>query len=734
MRLVRHPLPHISRFSRRSVVSGVLAAFAVVVVVVTFMVLTALGEVARHANQLDDERSLETTAGALKTFREQLGATLNDYAAWDDAAQNVYAADGMSWTISNYGDMTANSNLFDVAIVLDAQDKVQLSYRKGQPMSEPVESFFDKSLWKLISDVRAAAADGLPEAGGFVGTQQGIAAVGVALIRQKSGEVTVPADQQRLLIFARHLDAKKIEALAQTYVIGGLHLASAGENGAYKVVIQNPLGEPLGTLVWTSRSPGDISFAEVRPTVLLAVGIVGLFFVGLLAIGWLAAVRLKADEAYARQLSLEDRLSGLLNRAGLFCRLEAVIAKACIERTDVMLLYLDLDGFKDVNDAYGHATGDQLIRGVAAGLKALVGHEAILARLGGDEFAVIKATETIDADAARLTEDILRFFSEPFPIADRIATIGCSIGVASSPRGLIAHEELVRRADMAMYRAKETGRGRCVHYDIEMDHAREERNALELDLRAAIEQRQLTLVYQPLVDAKTHAVRGVEALVRWNRPGHGAVGPDEFIPVAERTGLIEALGLFVLREACDAARRWPQIKLSVNVSPGQFRNPSFVGHVSRVLEESGIAPDRLTLELTEGYFIQNAKRAQHSIDQLKQLGVKIALDDFGAGFSSVGYLRQFGFDRMKIDRSLILALDTSERAADMLQATVALARSLDIPATAEGIEREDQALMLQMCGCDELQGYFFGKPMPAEDIDRLLESDTDPRENGSAAA
>jgi diguanylate cyclase (GGDEF)-like protein len=734
MRSVRQSLPHISRLGRRSVVSGVLVAFAIVVVVVTFMVLTALGEVARHANQLDDERSLETTAGALKTFGDQLGATLNDYAAWDDAAQNVYAADGMDWTVSNYGDMTANSNLFDVAIVLGADNKVLLAYRNGAPMTEAVDAFFDKSLWKLVGDVRSTTDGGIPEAGGFVRTEEGIAALGVALIREKSGALDKSAEQRRLLIFARHLDKAKVAALSDTYVISGLHLASADEASRFQVAIRNPLGELLGTLVWTSRSPGDISFAEVRPTVLLAVAVIGLFFVGLLAIGWLAAIRLKAEEAQARQLSQEDRLSGLLNRTGLFSSLETLIAGARHERSDVLLLYLDLDGFKDVNDAYGHATGDQLIRGVAAGLAALVGSEAKLARLGGDEFAIIMATQTIDSDAARLTEDILRFFSEPFSIGDRMATVGCSIGVASSPRGLVAHEELVRRADMAMYRAKETGRGRCVQYDIEMDHAREERNAIELDLRAAIEQGQLTLVFQPIVDAKTHIPTGVEALVRWSRPNHGPVSPDEFIPVAERTGLIEALGLFVLREACDTARRWPGMKLSVNVSPGQFRNPAFTGHVAQVLEDSAIAPHLLTLELTEGYFIQNATRARHSLDQLKALGIKIALDDFGAGFSSVGYLRQFGFDRMKIDRSLIAALDASDRAADMLQATVALARSLDIPATAEGIEREDQAIMLQMCGCDELQGYFFGKPMSAEDIDRLIDDNSSHRGNGSAAA
>jgi EAL domain-containing protein (putative c-di-GMP-specific phosphodiesterase class I) len=253
-----------------------------------------------------------------------------------------------------------------------------------------------------------------------------------------------------------------------------------------------------------------------------------------------------------------------------------------------------------------------------------------------------------------------------------------------------------------------------------MDTDREERNALELDLRMAIEGGDLTLAYQPLVDATTHEMTGVEALVRWNRPGHGPVSPEVFIPVAETSGLIEALGLFVLRKACETAKQWPELRIAVNVSPGQFRNPAFSDYVRYVLKQTEIEAKRVTLEITEGYMIQNPLRTRQSIDRLKTLGVKIALDDFGSGFSSIGYLRQFGFDRIKIDRSMIIDILESDSQRQMLQATVALARSLDIPVTAEGIETEEQAIAVRLFGCDCLQGYYFGRPMPADQITQLL--------------
>jgi EAL domain-containing protein (putative c-di-GMP-specific phosphodiesterase class I) len=244
----------------------------------------------------------------------------------------------------------------------------------------------------------------------------------------------------------------------------------------------------------------------------------------------------------------------------------------------------------------------------------------------------------------------------------------------------------------------------------------------------AIEAGDLTLVYQPLVDATTHEMHGVEALVRWNRPGHGPVSPEVFIPVAETSGLIEALGLFVLRKACDTAKQWPELNISVNVSPGQFRNPAFADYVRYVLKQTEIDASRVTLEITEGYMIQNPLRTRQSIERLKSLGVKVALDDFGSGFSSIGYLRQFGFDRIKIDRSLITDLNAGKRQREMLQATVALARSLDIPVTAEGIETEEQSIAVRLFGCDTIQGYFFGKPMPADQITALLKERRDGRQ------
>lgn len=711
-----------SGLGRHTTVTGVLFSFAVIVAVVTIMVLTALERVSENANVLDDERSRETTVGALKTFEDQLAATLDDYAAWDDAAANVYAPEGMAWTISNYGEMSLNSPLFDMAIVIDDQKKTVMAYQDGLPMQMPVDDFFSPSLWRLLDQVRAPDAAEKPQATGFIKTARGIAAVGIALVREKSGELDMPEGQHRYLVFARHLDEDKISALGTTYVLNALRLVPADFAAAYSVEIADPAHTVLGKLVWESRSPGDIGYAQVRPMVIQALGLVGLFFVVLLIIGWMAGRRLKAEENSAREEALRDRLSGLSNRDGLGLAVDRFVAEARQTKRNVLLLYLDLDGFKEVNDSYGHGTGDQLIRAVAAGLDVLIPDDAVLARIGGDEFAIAFLSDAENAAALQLAEQILDFLAEPLEVGRRVVVVGASIGIAVSSLGSIDREELVRRADLAMYKAKEAGRARMTLYDPAMDTDRAQRNALELDLRMAIESGDLTLAYQPLVDASTHEMNGVEALVRWNRPGHGPVSPEIFIPIAETSGLIESLGLFVLRKACETAKQWPELKISVNVSPGQFRNPAFTDYVRYVLKQTEIEASRVTLEITEGYMIQNPQRTRLSIERLKSLGVKVALDDFGSGFSSIGYLRQFGFDRIKIDRSLVTDIIGDSRQREMLQATVALARALDIPVTAEGIETEEQAVALRLFGCDSLQGYFFGKPMTADHInDRLQE-------------
>ena len=710
---------------RRTAVGVVLSTFALVLLIVTALVLSALSQVREKANSLDNARSRETTAGALVTFREQLGATLNDYAAWDDAAEYVYAPDRFDWVASNYGDMTVNNDLFDTAVVLDENNRIRMAYQNGKPVTWTPATYFT-GLREMIERVRSMRPGITSQVTGFVKTGDGIAAAGVALVRLKSGALPPVGADRRYLIFARHLKQATVDKLARNYVIEGLELQYGDGPAANHVDIVNPLGEVLARLVWRSHLPGDVSFRDARPVVFTALGIAGTFFLVLLIIGSATLDRLKADEATAREEALRDRLSGLDNRAGLFARLNRMVDKARHDKTDIELLYLDLDGFKEINDSYGHAAGDRLIKGVAAALRVMVPEGAVLARLGGDEFAIAIQGNDVWSEGRKLCLALLELFTEPFSIGERVASIGCSIGTSVSRAGDINGEELLRRADMAMYQAKENGRGRYVSYELKMDALREEKLQLEADLRSAILNDEIQVVYQPVVSAATRCITGVEALARWQRPGYGFVPPDIFIAAAETSGLIDRLGLLVLRKACETARQWPSIKLSVNISPVQFRNPGFSRQVADILEATQTPFERLRLEMTEGYFIQHPERAGAAIDKLKQLGLHIALDDFGAGFASVGYLRRFGFDRMKIDRSLIMALDKGGRSLEMLQATVALAKSLDIPVTAEGVETEEQAAILHLCGCDELQGYLFSKPVAAEEITAMLDGQDAP--------
>lgn len=706
--------------TRRAVVAVLLVVFATMAMMVALIVMTALDRVAGYANHLDEERSRETLVGAIQTFEHQLGATLIDYTVWDDAAANAYDHPDLQWMVSNFGDMTFDSDLFDVAIVLDSMGHPMMAYSDGEPLEDRVSGYLTPELMGLFEKV-SNGGSGLPsEITGFIRTQKGIGSAGVSLIRPKTGDLDVPPEKRVYLAFIRHFSSSTIERLSKAYVLPGLVLAPPFSS-ATSVNIVAPSGRDLASLAWIPRAPGDKSREQVEPLIQAALVIVVIYALLLVLIGNSEMRRVRADEANAVKLAQTDRLSGLLNRAGLHHLLERTVQQGRDSGEDVVLLYLDLDGFKEVNDAYGHATGDSLIRAVAAGLTVLVGPDAALARIGGDEFAIVITGRSIEAKATALADAILTFFDEPLTLGERVVVVGCSIGLCTSPCGSVDGAELTRRADMAMYSSKDGGRGRWTVYDPKMDEERETRNILELDLRMSIARGEIQVVYQPVVDAKTFALVGVEALARWTRPGHGPVSPDVFIPIAEASGLIDQLGLCVLQKSLMQLRQWPDLKLSVNVSPGQFRDPAFVDHVATVFEQAEIEPSRVVLEMTETYFIQSPDRARLALERLRHFGLRIALDDFGAGFSSVGYLRQFAFDRMKIDRSLVQSLDRGHRAVEMLQATVALARSIGIPVTAEGVETEQQAVILRLAGCDQLQGYLFGRPQSPEEIDALMQ-------------
>ncbi len=416
-------------------------------------------------------------------------------------------------------------------------------------------------------------------------------------------------------------------------------------------------------------------------------------------------------------LGLTDSLSQLPNRRALHLDFH----RKNIGGREVALALIDLDGFKLVNDHYGHFVGDRLIKDCGALLQEMCGEEGRVYRLGGDEFAIL----SIGAISGNILEGICRklliCLTRPFQIDDRAIVVGASIGLArSSGVDKLSSSELLRRTDVAMYASKRAGKARCTWFSEEFDRNRELIRELDGELRHALENDEFRLHYQPLVDANTMAVVAVEALLRWERPDGIKIGPDVFIPVAEESGLINPIGLWVLHRACTDALAWTDIKLSVNVSAAQLRNPEFPIELGQLLEETGFPASRLELEVTETHLVLDSDVANRSLEVLREFGINIVLDDFGTGYASIGFLRKFRFEKLKIDRSLVVeaALDGSSRA--MMLASIAVARSLDMDVTAEGVETEAQAELVRAAGCDQIQGWLYYKAMSADDISTEL--------------
>ena len=365
--------------------------------------------------------------------------------------------------------------------------------------------------------------------------------------------------------------------------------------------------------------------------------------------------------------------------------------------------------------------GDLLIRQWAEEMPAIVGERCFLARLGGDEFALVKSGHQAARRIEEAAKRILGRMQTPFRIGERTLSVGATIGLTIARDEGVDAGELMRQADVAMYAAKCAGKGRFQWFDEELDRDRAFAHRIEGELRDAIDEDRFSLVYQPIIDARTGGIQTVEALLRWDRGDLSEIGPAQFIPIAEETGLIDRLGLWVLRRACQDADAWPEVRLAVNVSAAQLRNPDFSRNVAAILAECRFPPARLELEITETYLLRDPEVAQTVVGQLTAIGVGVVLDDFGTGYASVGFLRQLPFNKLKIDRSLIESVGTNPATRAIVQASVAVARSLDMAVVAEGIETEAQATLMRLVGCDLLQGWYFSRACDAAQISRLLD-------------
>ncbi len=536
--------------------------------------------------------------------------------------------------------------------------------------------------------------------------------------------------EPRYLVSLRLVDDRVLHALAADLLLPDFHFVRTLP--PLSTVNSLPRfsadGTRVGFFVWTPQLPGPAIWRGTAP--LLATWI--FLFLAVLAGGVMIVRRMRAttqhlqlSEAQAQYNALHDPMSGLANRLHFAERLREELADANRQRQaggqgDVFVGYIDLDAFKTVNDTMGHHVGDELVTQVAQRLRGGLLQTDLIARFGGDEFVVLRRTTGGLGAANALGRQIVGLMAEPFIIAGHSLGVTCSCGISWGPGQTDDAAELLRRADIALYRAKQGGRARYRCYTNGMDATERLARELELELRRAIANDELEAHFQPIVDLATWQIEGFEALLRWPHPERGDIGPGVFVPIAEQSGLMVPLGTWMLRRVFMQCRHWPAADISINLSPIQIMAQGFIETIAALVQETGISPQRVILEVTEGVMLDRSDHVAQTLTTLQDMGFRIALDDFGIGYSSLSYLRSFQFDRIKIDRSFVQNIESDLDAQSILGAIVALGQTLRMKVVAEGVETELQRRLVHAAGCEFVQGHLFWPALPADQACALL--------------
>jgi len=665
---------------------------------------------------------------------------------WDDAVANAQRRPlDLDWIDTNIGLYFYETYGHDEVYIIDSDNQPIYSTVNGERSDarqayDAHRAIFDQ----IVTEARRGADDRLRRRDQKFGESQGnySALLGASFgrwaghIMSVDGEPAVvttisivPNLDANMLQGEPHLllSVVKIDEAFMAQVGGSLltpDLTLARESVRGGGVLSEPFvaddGTPMGYLSWTPRQPGRSLLLFILPLVAL----------GVLGVGWLTYLminRLKrasgdlADrEAQSRHQALHDALSGLPNRHHFVEHLQEQLDNLVQTRNNgrVVVAYIDVDRFKDVNDTMGHAAGDTLIMGVAQRLQKTLSREDFLSRFGGDEFAVLRCATSADA-ANELAERLRSAFEESFDVYGQHIKMTASVGIAMSPDHGMGPQELMRHADIALYRGKNQGRDKAMIFCAEMAAEVEQRREIEVELHAAIEARELNLHYQPLISCADGRITGVEALLRWKHQTKGDISPGVFVPIAEEAGLMPSLGAYVLERAFEQAKAWPDLEVSINLSPVQFRHVDLVELLEELLAKHDISPSRIVLEVTEGVLMESTDRNRQILEQVRALGFKIALDDFGTGYSSLRYLCDFRFDKIKIDRAFVTGIHERKRAMTIIQSVVTLGRGLGMEIVAEGVETEAEASVMRLVGVTELQGFFFSQAVPAEKVVEL---------------
>jgi len=522
------------------------------------------------------------------------------------------------------------------------------------------------------------------------------------------------------------LDDQAMTTMSERLGLQGLQIATSSGSEA-TVPLVDGQGKQLALLQWNAPEPAAALFQRIALPTSLVLVVVGscLFFL----LAWLRRVslRLERSQKQANFLALHDTLTGLPNRLMFEQRLREAFQYRTLAETKVLLIAVDLDRFKDVNDTHGHGAGDELLQNVARRLLTELPEEATLCRLGGDEFAIVQPGIVSDGHARWICQRLMQALSHPISLGTSMVTATVSMGFAVEPPSSVTPPELIRRADIALYVSKTEGRNRYTLYDPNMDAARKERLTLGVELRNALLQDQLSLAYQPIFNAQDNRICGVEALLRWQHPERGAVSPELFIGVAEESGFIHELGMWVLRQACLFAAKAELPWVAVNVSPVQFSRERFADEILATLKALDFEPSKLEVEITEGVLLQSSPQIQSALTKLRHAGVRIAIDDFGAGYASISYLRSYPIDKIKIDRSLIAQFCQDKSLRHIVRAIIEMGKAMNFTITAEGVEYAEQREVLAGMGCNQLQGYLLSRPLKEVQLAHLIQTDEDLR-------
>jgi diguanylate cyclase (GGDEF)-like protein len=704
-----------------------------------------------HAERL---REQALVANALGQRLNEVGETLTPYVIWDDALEHLDNRFDPAWADTNIGRALTHVLNFRTTYVLDASDRPQFAADVNGRVALSTFGPLSRQAAPLVAAVRAVEAE-RPARPQLKSIQRS----GIALLDGRP--VTVTASLVRTDFGTRHLlharapivlavapvEGEVGRAFADRFLLDdarvmvGRSLAAADgvapversppELARVELARDDASGRGV-TFVWRPKRPGaDLLQRSMIYLLMGSFCLMGGAAI-LLVQAWRANQGLVRSKEHARHLALHDPLTGLANRRLFGERLSAARRSLSRDVIDFAVLCLDLDDFKEVNDAHGHEAGDELIREVGMRLAEACRADEMVARLGGDEFGILVANVGAGG-AAALAQRLIQKLSGDVLLSRGQAQLSCSIGLAFVSDLSTNETEILRQADMALYRAKAQGRGRYCFFEPEMDQAIKARKALEADLRAAVAQGQIKTVYQPLVRADGVIV-GAEALARWAHPERGEVSPSLFIPLAEDCDLIGPIGAAMFRQACQDSRDFGDLRVAVNVSPVQLRRPGMIEQVKTILAETGADPRRLDLEITEGCLLRDDVRTHDILNALRELGFQLVLDDFGTGYSSLSYLHRYPVKKIKLDRSFIVRLDDGEGARLIVSALIQLAKGLNLDVLAEGVETVAQLEALTAMGCKAFQGYLFSKPCSKAALAAMLGAPLNPDGRATPAA